>query len=120
MTHPLDPAVLVRAARNRGALSQRAMAEKASTSQSVVARIETGVTDPSGDTLRRLLAAAGLEARCELATIPVPDTHMLQDVERILALSPEERLEEVMNFEHFISSARRVPSSRSDRGSRNA
>jgi predicted transcriptional regulator len=116
MTHPLDPAVLVRAARKWGGLSQRTMAEKASTSQSVVARIETGVTDPSGETLRRLLAAAGLEARCELAPIPVPDTHMLQDVERILALSPEERLEEVMNFNRFISRTQRVESARSAEG----
>jgi transcriptional regulator with XRE-family HTH domain len=103
---PFDAAVLVLSARRRGGLSQRAMAERAGTSQSVVARIETGVTDPSGETLRRLLAAAGLEVRCELALAPVLDTHMLEDVRRILSLTPEQRLMEVKNLSRFMAAAR--------------
>ncbi|MDP2959099.1 MAG: helix-turn-helix transcriptional regulator [Longimicrobiales bacterium] len=108
MTSALDPSRLVRAARLRAGLSQRAMASRAGTSQSVVARIETGVTDPSFDTVRRLLAAAGLEALCALSPEVILDTHMLDDVERILALSPEERLREVGNVARFVAGARRV------------
>jgi hypothetical protein len=36
------------------------------------------------------------------------DTHMLGDVERILRLTPEERLQEVANLSRFQSAARRV------------
>jgi predicted transcriptional regulator len=56
------------------------MAERAETAQSVVARIETGLTDPSTETLGRLLAAAGYRVRCELSPVPVTASHMLDDV----------------------------------------
>jgi predicted transcriptional regulator len=56
-----DASSLLRTARARAGLSQRALAKRASTSQSVVARIEAGDTDPSYETLRRLLKAAGFE-----------------------------------------------------------
>lgn len=108
MTRAFDPGALVRDARRRAGLSQRALAARAGTSQSVVARVEGSLTDPSGETLRRLLAAAGVEIRCELAPVPVADTHMLADVERILALTPEERLLEVRNFTLLLEGARRV------------
>lgn len=61
MNLPFDPAALVRAARSRADLSQRALAERAGTSQSAVARIELGTTSPTADTLVRLLAAADHE-----------------------------------------------------------
>jgi len=40
------------------------MAERAGTAQSVVARVEAGITDPSSETLNRLVAAAGFAIRC--------------------------------------------------------
>jgi transcriptional regulator with XRE-family HTH domain len=84
------------------------MAERAGTAQSVVARIETGVTDPSSETLTRLLGAAGYEIRCDLVPRPVPDSHMLEDVDRIMGLTPEERLIEVRSVSRFEAAARRV------------
>ena len=108
LTIALDPARLVRSARLGAGLSQRDMASRAGPSQSVVARIETGVTDPSFETVRRLLAAAGLEVLCALSPEVILDTHMLDDVERILALSPEARLREVGNVARFVGGARRV------------
>ena len=42
------------------------MAERAGTAQSVVARVEAGITDPGSETLNRLAAAAGYAIRCEL------------------------------------------------------
>lgn len=49
----------LRAARTRAGLSQAALARLARTSQSAIARYETGVTAPSLPTLERLLAASG-------------------------------------------------------------
>jgi transcriptional regulator with XRE-family HTH domain len=108
MPPDLDPSQLVREARSRAGLTQRELARRAGTSQSVVARIERGHTRPSSETLGRLLAAAGFELRAELAPRPVLDTHMLEDVDRILALTPEERLLEVRNVSRFEAAARRA------------
>ena len=74
----------------------------------MVARIEQGRSDPSTATLLRLLAAAGFELRAELTPVPVPDTHMLDEVARILSLTPEDRLLEVRNVSRFEAAARRV------------
>ena len=65
---------LLRRARARAALSQRELARRAGTAQSVVARIERGQTSPTWATLQRLLGAAGFELRaavgeCERVTV---------------------------------------------------
>ncbi len=65
----LDAATLLRTARLRAGLTQRALARRAGTSQSVVARIESGHTDPGVETLRGLLEAAGFVARCTLLRV---------------------------------------------------
>lgn len=103
-----DPARLLREARRRAGLTQRDLARRASTSQSVVARIESGRTSPTAETLSKLLEAAGLELRTELAAAPVTRSHMLDDIARIRALTPEERLEEVANVGRFVAAAVRV------------
>jgi transcriptional regulator with XRE-family HTH domain len=108
MAPDLDPSQLVREARSRAGLTQRELARRAGTSQSVVARIEGGHTRPGSDTLGRLLAAAGFELRAELVPRPVLGTHMLEDVDRILALTPEQRLLEVRNVSRFEAAARRA------------
>ena len=108
MRSGLDAGLLVREARARAGLSQRELALRAGTSQSVVARVEAGQTRPGSETLNRLLAAAGFVLRAELIPAPVVETHMLDDVARILALTPEERLREVGNVSRFTSAARRV------------
>jgi transcriptional regulator with XRE-family HTH domain len=108
MASNLDPGRLVREARSRAGLSQRELASRAGTSQSVVARIESGQTRPGSAILNRLLEAAGFDLRTELVPLPVVDTHMLEDVARILALTPEQRLREVANVSGFESAARRA------------
>ncbi len=105
---PNDTAALVRDARLRAGLSQRALARRAQTAQSVVARIERGQTSPTWETLTRLLAAAGFDLDASLAVRPVFGSHMLDDVARILCLTPEERLAEVANASRFATVARRV------------
>ena len=104
----LNAPVIVREARTRAGLSQRALAERAGTAQSVVARVESGVTNPTAETLLRLVEAAGFDVHAEITPTPVVGTHMLDDVERILRLSPEERLIEVRNVSRFVHDVRRV------------
>jgi transcriptional regulator with XRE-family HTH domain len=108
MATRLQPPRLLREARLRAGLTQRELARRAGTSQSVVARIERGQTSPGQATLTRLLDAAGFEVWVDLVPRPIAATHMLEDVPRILALSPEERLLEVRNLSRFESAARRV------------
>ena len=102
-----DAASLLREARTRAGLTQRELAKRARTAQSVVARIERGQSDPSWETITRLIAATGFSLRSELTLSSTPDSHMLQDVARILSLTPEERLAEVRNVTTFLAAARR-------------
>src|SRR4051812_34379989 len=107
MEQSLDAAGLLQRAREGGGLSQRELARKAKTAQSVVARIELGETNPSWATLGRLLKAAGFALSTTLRRVEV-DPQLLDDVPRILALSPEERLREVAQVSRFLAAARRV------------
>jgi len=101
-------AALLRQARTRAGLSQRELARRAGTAQSVIARIERGQTSPTWETLQRLLAALNLEADVRLEPRVVVGSHMLDDVPRILAMTPEQRLEEVQNLTEFLHHVRRV------------
>ena len=92
---------LLREARTRAGLSQRALAERAGTAQSVIARIERGLTSPTWETLERLLTAAG-------ATLTAHASETLFEVPRMLSMSPENRLQEVKNLSAFFAAARRT------------
>ena len=98
---------LVRQGRVRAGLSQRELAKRAGTTQSVVARIELGATSPTLETVRRLLLAAGFDVAATLVPKPALDRQLLDDVQRILSLSPEDRLREVANLSRFIARADR-------------
>jgi len=99
-------AELLREARTRAGLSQHQLAKRAGTAQSVVARIERGQTSPTWDTLERLLAAADCAVNPQVEPRVVVEPQMLDDVPRILALTPEQRLEEVANVSRFLAHAR--------------
>lgn len=103
-----DAATLLSTARRRAALSQRDLARRARTAQSVIARIESGVVSPSWKTLERLLRAAGFDLAATLSIRPRRGSHMLAEVPRILRLTPEERLLELRNAARFFAAARRV------------
>jgi len=98
---------IVRQAREQAALTQRQLAKRAHTAQSVVARIELGTTSPTVDTVERLLRAAGFELATELRPKVVLDRQLLDDVPRILRLSPDDRLREVANINRFAAHAAR-------------
>ena len=103
-----SPSILLRSARLRANLTQRDLARKARTAQSVVARIELNETSPTWDTLTRLLRAAGFTLRAHAEQKPVVDRSILDDVPRILAMTPEQRLQEVAQVSRFLAAARRV------------
>lgn len=103
-----NPAYLLHEARTKAGLSQRDLAKRAGTAQSVIARIELGKTSPTAATLNHLLASSGFDLRSELVVRPIKDSHMLEDISRILQLPPEERLEEVKNINRLQTKARRV------------
>lgn len=102
-----SPADLLRTARNSAGLSQRDLARRAGTAQSVVARIELRATSPTWETLSRLLGAAGFELDARLGLQTADTSHMLGDVPRILRLTPEQRLIELRNVSRFLAEAKR-------------
>jgi transcriptional regulator with XRE-family HTH domain len=55
----MDIGEFIRAARERAGFTQSELARRAGTAQSAIARIEQGHTQPSLDTARRIVAAAG-------------------------------------------------------------
>jgi transcriptional regulator with XRE-family HTH domain len=103
----IDAASVLREARTRAGLSQRELADRAGTAQSVIARIEGGTSSPTWQTLSRLLATAGFSLDVTLRPTKRGLSHMLADVPRILRLTPEERLIERRNTARFIAAARR-------------
>jgi transcriptional regulator with XRE-family HTH domain len=74
-------------ARRRAGLTQRQLAERAKTAQSVVANIERGKANPTLETIGRLLDAAGFDLRVELvpraAKDPVIEGYK-KDIDRTL------------------------------------
>ncbi len=81
---------LIREARKRAGLTQAELAGRAGTTQSGIARWESGRTSPSLDDVRRLIRLCGFDL--EVAIVPYDDSDMAQ-AERLLALTPAERLE---------------------------
>jgi transcriptional regulator with XRE-family HTH domain len=98
---------LLLSARRRAGLTQRELARRARTSQSVIARIENGSASPSWKTLQRLVSRAGFELQGVLGPRR-SRSHMLADVSRILRLTPEQRLLELHHAARFFAAATRV------------
>jgi predicted transcriptional regulator len=108
MPDETQAASLLRSARMRAGLSQRALARRALTTQAVIARIEAGDTSPGWDTLVRLLRAAGFDLHSTIVERPTARSHMMRDVERIRRLSPTDRLREIAALSRLVASTRRV------------
>jgi transcriptional regulator with XRE-family HTH domain len=95
---------ILQEARRRAGLTQRQLAERAGTSQSAIARIERGRQIPSVETLQRILRACDLDLTIHI----VPhDTHDDTLIERMLAMTPEQRLRQVEEMTRFVAEARR-------------
>jgi transcriptional regulator with XRE-family HTH domain len=83
---------LIREARRRAGLSQRELAQRLHTAQSVVARWEAGTTSPSFETVVRAVRACGFELDTHLVPVEEGFAHDWSLAEQNLRLSPEERL----------------------------
>jgi transcriptional regulator with XRE-family HTH domain len=81
---------LVREARRRAGLSQRALAALAGTTQSAIARLETGRTTPGFDAVVRLVRLCDLDVELALVERDVSD---MAQARRLLLLSPAARLD---------------------------
>ncbi len=101
-----DAHLLVREARLSAYLTQRDMAELVGTSQSAIASLESGQTNPTVETLARCLATAGFSLRVTLEPLPVADAvveRYKRDVDRTLLrenlrLSVDERLRRLSDW----------------------
>src|SRR6476659_4211849 len=80
---------LIREARKRARLSQRELAERAGTTQSAIARIETGRSTPSYDAVLRLVRLCGFDL--DVMLVERDGSDWAQAVER-LALPSAERV----------------------------
>lgn len=78
---------LVREARKRAGITQQELAERAGTTQSAIARLESGRTSPSLEQVQRLMRLAGFELIVELA--PFDDSDRVQ-AKALKKLTPDE------------------------------
>jgi hypothetical protein len=87
---PTVAAGLIRAARDRAALTQGDLAQLAGITQQTISAYETGRREPTLPTLLRLLAAAGFDLRMRLAPA---DRHDQSLGEFMDSLPPQRRAE---------------------------
>ena len=79
---------LVREARRRAGLTQQELAERAGTTQSAIARLESGGTTPSFDLVLRLVRHCGLDIDVQI--VPYDDSDWTQ-AERLRSLTAAQR-----------------------------
>lgn len=105
------PALLIRSARTAAGLTQQQLAERMGTTQSAVARLERGTTDPRFSTVEDAVRAAGRRLEIETTTEGFPEVDESQIVER-LKLTPAERLRSFQashrNLNELLRKARRI------------
>jgi len=96
---------LIREARRRAALTQAELAGRVGTTQSVIARWESGRADPSIDTVRRVMRAAGFDL---LVALDEYDDSDLVQAMQLLQLTPAERIDQVARTAAFVQDLRRA------------
>lgn len=95
---------LVREARKRAGLTQRVLAERAGTTQSAIARLEAGRTRPTFESVLQLLRHCGMDLDVMLVE---RDSSDWMQAQKLLELSPEERLEHSVEFASVARELRR-------------
>jgi transcriptional regulator with XRE-family HTH domain len=111
---------LILEARARSGLTQRDLAVRAGTTQSVVGRIEAGIGSPKVETVERLLEAAGFRPKVVLEPIspadPVVAAYM-RDIDRTLlrenlGKTAEDRVKALQALHRLAAEARRAGTKR--------
>jgi len=90
----MSAGTLVREARKRQGISQAVLAQRLRTTQSAVARLESGDTNPRFETVMSAVRACGLDLHVSLTAFDV-DHRLL--IEESLALSPAGRVDAVVD-----------------------
>ena len=98
-----SPAEVVHGLRSAAGFSQRELARRGGTSQPAIARYESGAATPSWKTLQRLAAACG--RRLTIGAEIVPDPHDVELADRLLDLTPAERLRALRRYARLRASA---------------
>jgi transcriptional regulator with XRE-family HTH domain len=96
---------LLREARLRAALTQQQLAIRAGTSQSAIARWESGAVQPSIERLRELIRACGLELTYGLANY---DDSYDYFIDQRLRLDPEKRVRQALAEEQVFERIRQA------------
>lgn len=92
---------LLREARRRAGLSQAQLGERAGKAASAISRWERAGSEPSLETLRALVRAAGFDL---VVGMVGADDHDLALIRRSLARTPEERLVEMVQAVRALDS----------------
>jgi transcriptional regulator with XRE-family HTH domain len=96
---------LVREGRRRAGLTQAELAQRADTTQSAIARLESGRTNPSFDLVLRLLKLCGF--RLDVLLDPYDDSELSQ-AQANLRRPMEARLENMESALRFIFEGRKA------------
>ena len=94
---------VVREARRRAGLTQQQLADRLDTSQSVIARWESGKAQPSLENLERVVGACGFELRLGIGEADPGERSL---IERNLALDPTARLDQLVRTVRFVNAGR--------------
>lgn len=114
--YDITAASIVRRVREEAHLSQRELAARANTSQAVIARIESGASDPAFSTVARLAEAAGSRLEVSIAPVfasdPVVDAYK-PGVDQTLLIenlrkTPRKRFQDSLSARRFILEVRRA------------
>jgi len=100
---------LVHEARRRRGLSQAELARRLGTTQSAIARLESGAIAPRFETVVAAVRACDLDLHL---SVTEPDRDHLRLVEDALALTPSQRLDDLLDrleTEELLHRARRMP-----------
>jgi transcriptional regulator with XRE-family HTH domain len=96
---------VIREARLRSGLSQRAVARRAGTSQAAISRIERGIEQPTFERLEQILAGLGWRPELELKPLAEHDAEprrLYLEATR----SASERLEDGLSWTKFLGDLR--------------
>ena len=104
-THGND---LVREARRRARLTQRELANRAGTTQSSIARLESGRTRPALDDVLRLIRLCGFDL--DLRLVERESSEWMQ-AQELLKRTPAERLDQALKVTRQVEELRRAAQS---------
>lgn len=96
-------ASLIREARLRAGLTQKELAARLNTKQSVISRWESGSVSPTLETIAQVAMACGLEVQVRLAERDVEDLHLAL-LDR--SLTPEQRIDRMVEGMRFVDELR--------------